>query len=1448
MASTRSVVALALVALLGVTVAASGVPTAGGGPTAADAIATAPQPPAGVAGEPRPHPAAQAVPAGQAAPAPSDPERDDELPVYTAPGADDGPGAAPETRPADHVLVRFEPGVSASGQREALRAAGVSGGTPVPGTSFVEVPVGDEDAADVVARLAQEPGVGAVQEDHVRHAFGWTDDPLLELTWPYVDLTRLPRAWEVSQGAGVVVAVLDSGVDANHEDLTGKVLPGADLVDGTLPAQDPDGHGTLVAGVAAAAGDNGKGAVGAAYGATVLPVRVLAADGTGTDSTVAAGITWAVANGADVINLSLGGPQPSPALLEAIRSAVATGVVVVVAAGNEGTQVPQYPAAYAPDVLGLLSVSATDDLGALAGWSTWGDSVTLAAPGLLIAGPRAGTTSGYVYGSGTSFAAPVVSGVAALLLAASPGLSPTEVERRLVASARDAGPRGLDPYYGAGVVDAASAVTSGAAVRAAVGVPLDRAPGDAGGSDDTPATARATADGTATGTLSPEGDVDWHATTAASAGQYRVRVEPVGTTPPTVGPELDLAVEVQDGAGLVLGTVDAAKVDAPEELVVTVPSAGPLRVGVRNANGSAPAAQQYRLSVTAESVQPLFSASFTPPADARRTNVGALTPADVTGDGRTDVVTVEPAGGVYVYAGRGDGTLAAPVDVPLTGITLTGDGLASGDVDGDGDADAVATTSTGFVVLRQDAGRLTPWTQVATTFGGAPFAGQVVELASWDTDGRLDVVVSTSRPSVQVFRNDGSGRFTAVAEAAAEPRLAVGDVTGDGRPDVVTTHAVLAQRTDGLLAAPLALPFAGGPLVTSVAVGDVTGDGRADVVRVNGNRARVDGVLPTGALAPTALYPVGGEDGGTVTLGDMDVDGRTDVLVADAFNQTLSLLRQLPGGTLSAPVLTPIDPVVYDRPGQLRVTRLDADASPDVVLAQNGVLALRQTRLAAPTARPGWLLASTPAPHDAGVAVRPTVRLSFARDLRSTDVTTPCTALKKATPCVLLVDASTGSPVAATARWEAGTRTVALTPNADLVPGRHYTAIVADVRDTALAALPAPVRVPFTVAAGGDRYTPIDPVRVADTRDPSQPATYGARRSGERLVLTLDEVLPPDATAVVLSLASTGHGSVGNVRVFPTAADGSGPAPRVANLNVVPGVDQPNLATVQLGAGRTIALMPEGPTTNLVVDVFGYYSPGGASGYVPVTPTRMLDTRSGTGGVPAGAVTGGHWVDLRVAGVQGVPADATAVVLNVAGTGVQGGTFVSVVPTPDLGEAWNGPTTSNLNLYPGRDQSNLVTVKVGENGRVRFWVNRSTTHLVADLAGYYTATGTNGLVPVQPVRVADTRAALGFPGRLRALTPTDVKIGGTAAVPAQATAAVVNIAGVGPTWPTHVRAFPTTVPATLPDIATINLAAGRDESNMSVLTLGVDGKVTFYARSSDVDMVVDVFGWFRTYR
>ena len=167
-------------------------------------------------------------------------------------------------------------------------------------------------------------------------------------THPSYGALRLPTAWELTTGApGVVIAIVDSGVEASHPDLAGAFVPGRDLVDRDDDATDPPGpHGTAVAGVAAARGGNGFGGAGACFSCRLMPIRVLGLDGFAFNTNIAAAIDYAVDHGAAVVNISLYGPHSPPRLREAIIRARAAGVLVVAAAGNEGTPEPQYPAAF----------------------------------------------------------------------------------------------------------------------------------------------------------------------------------------------------------------------------------------------------------------------------------------------------------------------------------------------------------------------------------------------------------------------------------------------------------------------------------------------------------------------------------------------------------------------------------------------------------------------------------------------------------------------------------------------------------------------------------------------------------------------------------------------------------------------------------------------------------------------------------------------------------------------------------------------------------------------------------------------------------------------------------------------------------------------------------------------------------------------------------------------
>jgi subtilisin family serine protease len=323
-----------------------------------------------------------------------------------------------------------------------------------------------------------------------------SSDPLFKEQWG-LHRIQAEQAWTTADGTGAVIAIVDGGVDLGHPDLADKLIvhPGADFVEQsscpTSPSStscvddgplDEDGHGTHVAGIAGALTGNGIGVAGTAPGAELMPVRVLGADGDGTTSDLADGIRFAADKGADVINVSAnyssgqgeltgltGGLRP---VRDAIEHALGRGAVVVVSAGNDAVPLCAEPAAHAR----VLCVGAVGRNDLPARYSNRDIAMTknfLVAPGgeglLSCAGEILSTylrtatascsgTPGYEAISGTSMAAPFVSGVAALL--ASKGLSATDITSCIVRTATDLGSAGRDPIYGHGLVNAARAVST----------------------------------------------------------------------------------------------------------------------------------------------------------------------------------------------------------------------------------------------------------------------------------------------------------------------------------------------------------------------------------------------------------------------------------------------------------------------------------------------------------------------------------------------------------------------------------------------------------------------------------------------------------------------------------------------------------------------------------------------------------------------------------------------------------------------------------------------------------------------------------------------------------------------------------------------------------------------------------------------------------------------------
>jgi hypothetical protein len=319
--------------------------------------------------------------------------------------------------------------------------------------------------------------------------------------------------------------------------------------------------------------------------------------------------------------------------------------------------------------------------------------------------------------------------------------------------------------------------------------------------------------------------------------------------------------------------------------------------------------------------------------------------------------------------------------------------------------------------------------------------------------------------------------------------------------------------------------------------------------------------------------------------------------------------------------------------------------------------------------------------------------------------------------------------------------------------------------------------------------------------------------------LSLGGVVPAAATAVVLNVTGLDGTAPTYVTVWP---DGSA-RPLASNLNLIPGQVAPNAVIAKLGDGRAVDLYNDAGSVDLIADLQGYY----VSGYVSLSPVRVLDTRTGTG-APAAPVGPGGVVHLSLSGR--VPAAATAVALNVTGLGGGSDTYVTVWP----GGATR-PLASNLNLAPGQVAPNLVMVKLGPGQIVDLYNNAGSVGLVADLQGYVTA----GYSGISPMRVMDTRVGTGGP---RApLGPAGVAhLNLSGAVPAGTSAVVLNVTGLDATASTFVTVWPGG--AARPLASNLNLAPGQVAPNLVIAKVGPGMIVDLYNAAGTIDLIADLQG------
>lgn len=350
----------------------------------------------------------------------------------------------------EEILVRPYPGAEDAELRGLYRGVGALLIAEEPEIVLHVLRVDPAERTSAATALAQSDLVESVHKNYILHAQRTPNDPLY-IQQPHLPQIAAPAAWDVTTSdPSIMIAIVDTGVQPDHPDLAAQILDGWNVYDNNPRYDDVLGHGTQAAGCAAAMSDNGTGVAGVAWNSRLLAVRVTDVSGLTTSRHLAAGILWAAARGARVINVSFAPLWSNVVVQSAAASAFHRGSLVVISAGNAGGMAA---AAGYPEAIFVGAVSSTS---AIAAFSDRGPFVDLVAPGTAIQTTAPG--GGYNLANGTSFAAPLVSGAAALAWSVHPELPPYLIRDALYASATDLGAPGRESTFGHGMVHAQAAV------------------------------------------------------------------------------------------------------------------------------------------------------------------------------------------------------------------------------------------------------------------------------------------------------------------------------------------------------------------------------------------------------------------------------------------------------------------------------------------------------------------------------------------------------------------------------------------------------------------------------------------------------------------------------------------------------------------------------------------------------------------------------------------------------------------------------------------------------------------------------------------------------------------------------------------------------------------------------------------------------------------------------
>jgi hypothetical protein len=608
--------------------------------------------------------------------------------------------AAADAAATSSLMVKLVNGLTPEERNAVIARDGGTEVSSIPALRLHVVECQSGDLSAVLSNYRSDPQVESVEINNTRKVEGTPSDPFYSTQW---SLSKI--GWDTVFGSVVpigvsTVAVLDTGIDSTHPELAGVVVPGTSVLDGSAGMSDPNGHGTWLAGIVAAATDNSIGVAGVGFAnVSVMPVTVLGPDGTGRDSDIIAGIMYAADHGADVILMGFSNPGFSQNLQDAIDYAWSQNVVVVAATGNDGVSTATYPAGDR----GVIGVSATDENDLLASFSNCGLDAFLGAPGTDIL--TTDLNSGYATVSGTSTSAAIVAGVAGFMRAVDPTLDNGVIVGRL---AETADPAGTLDQTGNGRVDMARAVSDpGTDFIEPVGVP------DGGGPIVGPYTAAAltlqsVAVGTQTGTLNSgtAGSATFSISLTKSSGSGSATLSVTSTLPSGVTASfnpnpvpitnagtstLTISTSSSTPAGITSFTVQAVASN-------TVTSSGTLTINGTDqtitvgthAPGSAAYDSQFTVAATASSGLAVTYSSGSPSVC---TNSGAT--FTMVAAGGTCVVQYDQAGdGTYNAAPQvTENVTATKADQSIGTISFSPPSLSAG-----GTTTASATATSGLAV------------------------------------------------------------------------------------------------------------------------------------------------------------------------------------------------------------------------------------------------------------------------------------------------------------------------------------------------------------------------------------------------------------------------------------------------------------------------------------------------------------------------------------------------------------------------------------------------------------------------------------------------------------------------------------------------------------------------------------------------------------------------------